>query len=469
VQAATAVNGSSGGVTPVSGVAQWAPSVVATAQSAPTIGGGTSGSRPPAPTGPKEVALTLRAAIPAAGSKKVDVGDRITLEMSTPLDPTSISEDNVYLEDEGGTQHIPAALQVRGSAIVIWPDSDLAYGTSYTLRARKGIKSKGGATLADDLALSFSTQTGDDIRAVLPDYYDFLKAMMDRGYAFWDFDRYAAADKNALPPKLLVLRHDVHQRDIPAAYDMYAVEHYLFPQDHAATYFVMLNHPAELDKASRLPYLRVIDYLAHRHVAVDVQPHISPWEMMIAAKNPSWSTLSLTELTTMVNDGYSLTSFPDGQDIDVIGPDFLDLQSLNSEFETLFKAYNQLWKAMTGLEVRYYAAHGTPVAINHTLLGNGVILDQRLLLATGIYAFDVYNTTIFNVLSYLSDADGGSWILNPSLVADGRYEVLAHPYVWKAALRGGPGTPAIDPSGSEPGVASPASLSLDPPALSTPQ
>jgi hypothetical protein len=381
--------------------------------------------------------------IPAAGSSRAAVGDGITVQMSAPVDETTVSADSVYLETGG--KKLPTTVQVKNTALVITPAEDLAYGTPYTVTVRQTVKSKTGLVMAGDLTTSFSTLTGDAIRAGLPIYYDFLKSMIDRGFECWDFSRYYAADKSKLPPKLLVIRHDIHQHDAPPGYDMYAIEHYLLPHDHAATYYVMLNHPDELNADGRRPYLKIIDYLMHRRQPIDIQPHISPWEMYISQKKPAWAALSATDLEHRVKGSYQIVRYDDGVEIKAVGPDFLELDALNADLKSILIDYNKTWTKMTGLEVRSYAAHGTPVAANHTDLNGAVMLDQRSLLAAGIYDFDAYNTKIFKVLTYLSDNYSAPWMFDPSSIKDGRYEFLSHPYVWKAAVRPAPAANAVTP------------------------
>ena len=85
---------------------------------------------------------------------------------------------------------------------------------------------------------------GDDsaVRDLLPAYYDFVKSLKANGFTFMDFATYWKADKTSLPEKLLVMRHDIHARDIDLAYSMRKVEQALLPEA-SATYFVMLGFP----------------------------------------------------------------------------------------------------------------------------------------------------------------------------------------------------------------------------------
>ena len=86
------------------------------------------------------------------------------------------------------------------------------------------------------------------VEALLPAYYEFVTSLQERGFVFMDFGTFWQADKESLPEKLIVVRHDVHERDIGGAYCMAAIERALLPA-RSATYFVMLGFPPEADNA----------------------------------------------------------------------------------------------------------------------------------------------------------------------------------------------------------------------------
>jgi len=107
------------------------------------------------------------------------------------------------------------------------------------------------------------------LRDLLPAYYDFLQSLKASGYVFMDFATYWDADKTSLPEKLLVVRHDVHARDIAAAYSMRRIEQALLPEA-AATYFVMLGFPPEMHNSGlQQRYVDVVSWLSEQ--GIDVQ------------------------------------------------------------------------------------------------------------------------------------------------------------------------------------------------------
>ena len=269
---------------------------------------------------------------------------------------------------------------------------------------------------------------GESVRNLMPAYYDFVWSLKESGYSFMDFDRYWAADKQKLPTKLIVVRHDVHLRDIDGAYRMHRIEHELLGA-HSATYFVMLGFPPEQDDQARQDsYLGLISWL--KTEGVDTQPHISPNDMYVTQALPSWRSKTTHQLHAMIDGQYAITKFTDGIDIEPKSGDPLGIASMNQSLLGLLRDYNELWKAQTGLEARYYAAHGSHIAINH-VMNNATLLDQRELLSAGVYEFDTYNTQIHQVLGDLSDNEQPDWMDQPDSIRDGRYELLAHPWLWQ--------------------------------------
>lgn len=267
----------------------------------------------------------------------------------------------------------------------------------------------------------------------IPAYFDFLQSLKARGFVFMSFGEFWRADKQRLPEKLIVVRHDVHHRDVAAAYGMRAIEAGLLPEN-SATYFVMLDFPPESANAAiQQDYLDLIQELAAD--GVDVQPHISPDDMYESRYRPDWRKKSTAQLEALTKGDYRIDTFRDGIEIVPCGQDVLRLDLIDERLPALLTAYNERWHSLTGLKARYYAAHGSHVALNR-VLNNELILDQRELLASGIYEFDVYNTRIHQYLDDLSDNQQPDWMDHPESIAPGRYQLLAHPSLWTPGATG---------------------------------
>lgn len=266
----------------------------------------------------------------------------------------------------------------------------------------------------------------------IPVYFNFIETLKKEGFVFWDFDKYHKSDKTKLPEKLIVIRHDIHGRDIEGGFNANKVEKY-FIGSRAATYFVMYGDPnEESDTGLQKEYLNFINKI--NQDTVDVQPHISANDLYIASNNPSWKYLGISELKDLFEKYYELKKTNDshgvGTEIILKGFDTLHLKQMNVKLIEILKAYNVKWEKATGLKAKYYASHGSKVNIN-MVLNNAVILDQLSLLRSGAYEFDTYNSSIAEHLTYLSDNSIPSWIGKPTEVKPGRYQLLMHPWVWE--------------------------------------
>jgi hypothetical protein len=266
----------------------------------------------------------------------------------------------------------------------------------------------------------------------IPVYFNFIETLKKEGFVFWDFDKFHKSDKSKLPEKLIVIRHDIHSRDINGGVNANKVEKY-FIGSRAATYFVMYNDPnEEYDSGLQQQYLKFIASL--NQDTVDVQPHISANDLYIANNNPSWKYKDISELKELFEKYYEIKKTIDnhglGTEIIVKSVDTLHLKQMNTKLLEVLKAYNAKWERDTGLKVRYYASHGSKVNMN-MVLNNAVILDQLSLLRSGVYEFDTYNSWIAEHLIYLSDNSIPSWIGKPLEVKPGRYQLLMHPWVWE--------------------------------------
>ena len=263
---------------------------------------------------------------------------------------------------------------------------------------------------------------------IMPCYYQFLKHLKTQGYSFWSFTKYWYADKAALPSKLIVIRHDVHYRDIGGAYAAYLIENELLSKNDVATYYVMWNAPGEKkNRKIQSAYLRLILFLKKN--GIDVQPHISPVDLYFDRYPDKKKRKDIAQLRKLFEANYRIKKEKNGINYEITGEDVLGLRSLNKHLPEILRNYNREWQKNTKLQVSSYAAHGTPTTYAK-VFRNSDILNQIPLLKQKIYQFDTYNTVILNKLTYLSDNTRPYWIEFPELVHPGQYELLMHPYVW---------------------------------------
>jgi hypothetical protein len=260
-------------------------------------------------------------------------------------------------------------------------------------------------------------------------YYNFLKVMQEQGYVFFDFSTFMSTDTSMLPEKLIVIRHDVHYRDVKWAYIAFQIEQIVIGAQHS-TFYIMLNDPVELMQGSHSiqnSYLQLIHYLDSNDI--DIQPHISPVDMYICRIHPSWENYSLARMNELFSRNYFWGKYKDGKRLNIRGEDVFNINSVNTELKSLLAEYNQEWTRQTGLPVQGYASHGSATCMNK-VINNADLLDQWTLRNEGIFGYDTYNSHIFKVLTYLSDNTLPKWMKNPESIKPGRYQFLMHPYQW---------------------------------------
>jgi len=261
-------------------------------------------------------------------------------------------------------------------------------------------------------------------------YYNLLEQMKKEGYVFYDFRTYLKTDTSQLPKKLIVIRHDIHSRDINYAYAAYEIEEQVIGPRHS-TFYVLLDDPVDiaLDGPSiENKYMRFLHDMDSCHV--DIQPHISPIDLYISSKQPFWEHYPVDTLKYLFNRNYEWEIGKTGRNIKIKGKDVFHINDINRSLIGLLARFNSQWTKQTGLQVQGYAAHGSGTDMNK-VLNNAYLLDQDQLLHTGIYQYDTYNTKIFKTLTYLSDNVLPSWMDNPASIKPGRYEFLMHPYQWR--------------------------------------
>ncbi|HLO59259.1 MAG TPA: hypothetical protein VK179_10985 [Bacteroidales bacterium] len=262
----------------------------------------------------------------------------------------------------------------------------------------------------------------------MPYYYNFLKTMKENGYYFCDFRTYMKLDTSLLPSKVLVIRHDIHSRDVKWAYIAFQIEQIVIGSGQS-TFYVLLNDPCELPQGTQIQkaYMGLIRHLDSNHV--DIQPHISPIDLYINSRHPLWEKYSYDTLKLLFERNYFWGMYGKGKKVNVRGEDVFNINDINREIRTLLIRYNKEWTKQTGLKVQGYASHGSATCMNR-IINNAEILDQQILRNAGIFSYDTYNSTIFNVLTYLSDNSQPAWMKNPQIIPHGHYQFLMHPYLW---------------------------------------
>ncbi len=266
-------------------------------------------------------------------------------------------------------------------------------------------------------------------KKVLPRYYEFIEDLLSKGYKFHNFN-YLVEKKFKVENKTIILRHDVHYRDIYKARHMMVIDKELLGE-FSATYFVQYNDPNEMNNSSyQTEYLNFIENCYS--LGFDVQPHISLNDLIKKSDiNDFWSNrYTKTELKLLFEENYLIeNNGTDNQDIRIVKSDVFRIESMYGQMKEMLNDYNSIWEQNTGLKVQGYASHGSRIPMN-SVINNAVLLDLIELESSGTYKYGAYNTKIFKELEYYSDNSLPEWMYKANLVNHDKIEMLAHPYLW---------------------------------------
>jgi hypothetical protein len=254
-------------------------------------------------------------------------------------------------------------------------------------------------------------------------YKEILTKFKSAGYTLLSFDAYNKFC-NYLPEKNIIMRHDVHFRDIENAYKMIEIEKELFGYN-CSTYFVQLNFfgsnksEGSYEKGYQTEYIKFIKFcLKHK---ISVQPHIS----LFANKFYSRELLLGEHLKEhQCVDCYTLEK---GEEAVIIN-DVLDIKKCIERTKRSIKDKEEEWRRLTGKMPLVYSVHGENTGfqkfINLNLFGSIKELglshaNNEHWIPEGLYYYnDKWIFTLFDD--------------NLDLKADipGSFQFLAHPKVW---------------------------------------
>jgi hypothetical protein len=115
---------------------------------------------------PDAVPPTVSSTIPAEGSLNVPVNlTRITIVFSEAMDPSTINETTVALEDPGGIGTVPVSVTITdpaGTTVELVPSIGLKPATHYQIVVAAGVKDRFGNALAAFFIAAFDTGTAAD-------------------------------------------------------------------------------------------------------------------------------------------------------------------------------------------------------------------------------------------------------------------------------------------------------------------
>ena len=104
--------------------------------------------------------ISMAPAFAPTPTTSVPVNSRIILHSSTPLDPKTINENNIFIQDPSGTK-FPASITLIGLDIIIGPKEFLTANTVFTIILTTSIRNSAGVPLSERTLLSFSSGNAD--------------------------------------------------------------------------------------------------------------------------------------------------------------------------------------------------------------------------------------------------------------------------------------------------------------------
>jgi hypothetical protein len=103
--------------------------------------------------------VTVRTTEPHDGATSVPPKFEPRIVFDGPVDPATISDETVYLDDVTSSERIPATVifAVDDNTAIITHDADMKHGDSFKVTVTTGVRNKGGQPLAEDYTFTFTS------------------------------------------------------------------------------------------------------------------------------------------------------------------------------------------------------------------------------------------------------------------------------------------------------------------------
>ena len=295
----------------------------------------------------------------------------------------------------------------------------------------------------------------------LSDYEEYLKFLKEKGYIVCDFKEFEKKYNNnlELPEKIIVLRHDIHRRDISCAYKMIELEQKYFGKN-VATYFVQWNFIGSTDyeKNYELDGAKEYDKFIFHCIEnnIHVAPHISVFcnsYLKLYNRNKNHADLSFLNekysmnlkdlsgtniLNTSLNFmNYNLFRIDKTNSLCISCEKPTTKDSMNRLIENVdiyLKKYKDDWENKFKINAEIFSVHG-----------DGIILTQKLN-PNYFGSLKIFENTMLNVnspnkymcqpstykLYYKNDNSVNIDIIKNSFYDEKntQCQVLVHPFLW---------------------------------------
>lgn len=264
-------------------------------------------------------------------------------------------------------------------------------------------------------------------------YREFLKYLIGSEY---QFERYSDFFKNGIEGQSIVLRHDVHARDIDCGYQMLNIEADLGIVNHS-TYFVMYKFPAyyraqrnrEASPEILKKYEAFIKSLLSK--GVEVQPHIDPISAFIKEIDRSWLDLSIEEAREIFLDNYEHVISDNEQEIIIKKNDLLNLEKYRNFVVDYTLRYIDLWQKKFGVTPGGFAPHISSKVSITNIIPSSIIYEDKHVKSKLSNFYNATSPDIFSEAKLLSDNSRPRWMIEYQDIPRASYHMEIHPYLWR--------------------------------------
>ena len=298
----------------------------------------------------------------------------------------------------------------------------------------------------------------------IEDYKNLLQFYKKNNFEISNFRDFHNKYKNNidLPSKFILLRHDIHLRDIPNAYKMIELENKYYGKN-ISTYFVQWYfigtnlYEENCEKKGVNKYEKFIFYCLKNNI--DVQPHYSLFsksykslyermdnninfihnnDISLYVKSTSHKFKSVIIITDSINKQTNYKEIDLEKDNIYIDCELVDIKNeinklLNNVKNNLINYITQ-WKNKFSFNPECYSCHGDGIKLTHKLNPNILSSSNELeniLVNANSYKTYLGNSSVYK-LKYKSDNTVDKDLINKSLYHSNndQYQLLIHPFIW---------------------------------------
>lgn len=292
----------------------------------------------------------------------------------------------------------------------------------------------------------------------LEDYKKLLLNYKKNNFEVINFTNFTKkySDYSSLPSKIVLLRHDIHYRDIENAYKMIQLEQEIFNKN-VCTYFVQWNFMGSTSKQESYEkkyskyYIVFIKHCIKNNI--DVLPHISLF--CNSFKNLYNRNRSNTKFINMFSCKIDNKDIENKEFFNICDCEInleknyyiycknnskidknelkIKLNILMKDIEIYLENYKNNWYNKFGFYPKYYSCHGDGIELTKKLNPNNFAsilqLENKMINVNSCKTY-IGNSSLYK-LNYKSDGSCNIDIINKQLFNnENKFQLLIHPYLW---------------------------------------